>query len=88
MCDPEYPVIIVGGEEIEVTLDLYHAAHCTLTMDGLRRKGLIQGGPHIANMEGMKAIHKAGMDYGFPSPSAEQIRDHIIAVRMLAESGE
>lgn len=88
MCDPQYPVIEIDGEEIEVTLDLYHTAYCVLTMDGLRQKGLIQGGPEIRNREGMQAIHRAGTEYGFPCPTASQIRDHIIAVRMLAEAGE
>ena len=63
--------------EVEVTLEIYHYACVLLDADDLKKKGIVEGGPEIANADLLQAIRTVGKQAGMPDPSDEFIRDFV-----------
>jgi hypothetical protein len=67
---------------LEVTVSVYHAALHFVTVEKLKRMGLIRGGPEVIDFNAVEEIVRLGEAAGYPKPTAEQMQSMIDAINV------
>ena len=72
----------MNDDKMVINRDVFVVASFLLTVNGLKEKGLVSGGPDI-DKKGILAIVKLGRSMGFDEPS----KDEIMAITYYMREG-